>query len=659
MKLRVYLVFAVFIASCQYAIPSRWVWNSAGWLYALGIHDLAGCLPIHIVGGLVGLWSTWWMGPRLGTFTKDEHGNNVYWPTRSSPTQVCYGTFLLLTGWLAFNSGSVLGVSNGLVFSGALAAVNTIIGAAGGSLGGFIYTSIESNNKLVDIVEICSGLIGGLVSITAACDIIQPWEALLAGIIGGIIANWINVLLVRLRIDDPVGVVGVHLMCGIWGGLVPGLFGSGKGLFRTGDGTQLAVQALGIVAMIAWSSVTALLFLFVADISVGLRVPAHHERVGLDQVEHGMVLVRLEDLEDSESDMSGSENGSFFGSSRLAQFDMDAPDDAHARKAASTAADGGDQASVQSHGDEKEQAYDDADRPPVEEEQETQPTLLGRRSGSLMRTMSSFMGKSASFRRKIAPYSSHSVRGLGQTLPSKQQSTKKGASHGDMKASQATAATSSAPPGIVNPVRPPAFLMATTPAPAGDVKGLQHRSTHKRHHRGQRASRRGLGVEEFHGLRQRRHLDDIPDGSKVATMTLARNGFPADPMDRAIASIAGPSTAAEWHSEGKPAGGARDPETEARRAGQGAQRKRDSRSRSRQARRSSVERVAVHELYVAPAHAANPQGLMAAMKEGQKAAKESRAIERAQSKSPSQTAATSLSADKVTTAGSTDSRPPK
>lgn len=99
MKFKVYLVYALVISSVIYSVPSHWVWDSSGWLYKMGMHDLAGCSAIHSVGGVCGLLSTIWLGPRLGTFTQDEKGNNVYWPTRSSPTQVCYGTFLLWSGW--------------------------------------------------------------------------------------------------------------------------------------------------------------------------------------------------------------------------------------------------------------------------------------------------------------------------------------------------------------------------------------------------------------------------------------------------------------------------------------------------------------------------------------------------------------------------------
>ncbi|KAA0178377.1 hypothetical protein FNF27_00227 [Cafeteria roenbergensis] len=299
MKFKVYLVYALVISSVIYSVPSHWVWDSSGWLYAMGMHDLAGCSAIHSVGGVCGLLSTIWLGPRLGTFTQDEKGNNVYWPTRSSPTQVCYGTFLLWSGWMAFNSGSVLGVSNGLAYAAARAGVNTILGSVGGSIGGLVFTTIASRNKYVDIVELCTGLLSGLVAVTAACDIIRPWEAVLVGMIGGLVANGIGGVLVRFGIDDPVGVVGVHLVAGAFGTVVPGLFGS-KGVFVTGSFTQLGVQVLGLVAMLGWTLATSALFLFVVDLSVGLRVPAHHERIGLDQTEHNMVLIRLHDEDASD-----------------------------------------------------------------------------------------------------------------------------------------------------------------------------------------------------------------------------------------------------------------------------------------------------------------------------------------------------------------------
>ncbi|CAE7769492.1 amt-3, partial [Symbiodinium sp. KB8] len=569
MKFKVYLVYALVISSVIYSVPSHWVWDSSGWLYAMGMHDLAGCSAIHSVGGVCGLLSTIWLGPRLGTFTQDEKGNNVYWPTRSSPTQVCYGTFLLWSGWMAFNSGSVLGVSNGLAYAAARAGVNTILGSVGGSIGGLVFTTIASRNKYVDIVELCTGLLSGLVAVTAACDIIRPWEAVLVGMIGGLVANGIGGVLVRFGIDDPVGVVGVHLVAGAFGTVVPGLFGS-KGVFVTGSFTQLGVQVLGLVAMLGWTLATSALFLFVVDLSVGLRVPAHHERIGLDQ-----------------SWKSGEAHTILPGSKRVVTDTGAADSVSHDSKrnlepaALSTA----------------RQGESNAPSSPVPTMDEGS-TMLGKRSGSLYRTMSHYLAKPAP---TAAAQGSLATGRLHEDAP-------------DITASQGDPPAETMEPPIH---KPPSFVVAgTVEASAAALR--KRRPSHATH------SKRRLGYDAAHGVRERVRPQDTPAEASAGNVPLSRSGFPVDPLDRAIVAVAGPSTAAEWHVAAKPAG--RDG-GKARSASKSRPKHRGSsgsRSRSSKGQRSTISRVAAHEMYVSPALAANPEGLLVAMEEGRLQAKLSR-----------------------------------
>lgn len=509
---------------------------------------------------------------------------------------------------MAFNSGSVLGVSNGLAYAAARAGVNTILGSVGGSIGGLIFTTVASRNKYVDIVELCTGLLSGLVAVTASCDIIQPWEAVIVGIAGGIIANGIGGVLVRFGIDDPVGVVGVHLIAGAFGTIVPGLFGS-KGVFVTGSFTQLGVQVLGLVAMLGWTLATSAMFLFVVDLSVGLRVPAHHERIGLDQTEHNMVLIRLDDLGDDSSDeeddqpstrdgaatpsvrswKSGEAHTILQGSKRVVT-DTGAADSVGSDSkrnlgppAASTAG-------------QVESSIPSSPAPTMDEGS----TMLGKRAGSLYRTVSHYLAKQA------PTETSHGNLATGRL---KEDAAEIAASHGDPPAE------TTEPPMH----KPPSFVVAGT-VEASAAAMRQRRPSRTAH------SKRRLGYDTAHGVRERVRPQDTPVEAAAGNVPLSRSGFPVDPLDRAIVAVAGPSTAAEWHVAAKQTGRGG---SKARQSSRSKTRHRESsgsRSRSSKGQRSAISRVAAHEMYVSPALAANPEGLLVAMEEGRLQAKLSRGL---------------------------------
>ena len=510
---------------------------------------------------------------------------------------------------MAFNSGSVLGVSNGLAYAAARAGVNTILGSVGGSIGGLVFTTIASRNKYVDIVELCTGLLSGLVAVTAACDIIRPWEAVLVGMIGGLVANGIGGVLVRFGIDDPVGVVGVHLVAGAFGTVVPGLFGS-KGVFVTGSFTQLGVQVLGLVAMLGWTLATSALFLFVVDLSVGLRVPAHHERIGLDQTEHNMVLIRLDDLGDDSSDEEEDEQPSTRDGAATPSVRSWKSGEAHTILPGSkrVVTDTGAADSV-SHDSKRNlepaalstarQGESNAPSSPVPTMDEGS-TMLGKRSGSLYRTMSHYLAKPAP---TAAAQGSLATGRLHEDAP-------------DITASQGDPPAETMEPPIH---KPPSFVVAgTVEASAAALR--KRRPSHATH------SKRRLGYDAAHGVRERVRPQDTPAEASAGNVPLSRSGFPVDPLDRAIVAVAGPSTAAEWHVAAKPAG--RDG-GKARSASKSRPKHRGSsgsRSRSSKGQRSTISRVAAHEMYVSPALAANPEGLLVAMEEGRLQAKLSRGV---------------------------------
>ncbi|XP_071102710.1 putative ammonium transporter 3 [Haliotis cracherodii] len=290
-KLISYILFS-FFNTIVYCFPAHWVWGSNGFLKQMGSVDFAGSGVVHLVGGSSGLVASLLLKPRLGRY---DHGTDPL--PMCSPANAIVGTFMLWWGWLAFNCGSTFGISGGKWQLAAKAAVTTLMASTGGGSAGVIISYVFQKRKF-DVGYLINSVLGSLVSITASCALVRPWESIVIGIIGAILTLCCTKLLDVLHIDDPVGAVAVHGASGIWGLLAVGLFveqepienltGGLSGLFHGGGWYLLGIQTLSAVCEIAWSATTTFILLFIIKKTIGLRMDPEEEQLGADLVEHNI-----------------------------------------------------------------------------------------------------------------------------------------------------------------------------------------------------------------------------------------------------------------------------------------------------------------------------------------------------------------------------------
>ena len=276
-KISSYMIFTFLFVGLTYPIIGSWQWGG-GFLSTLGgdeggFYDFAGSTLVHSVGGWGALAGIMLLGARHGKY-KDGKVNDF--PGSSVPLSVI-GVFLLWLGWFGFNGGSVLSADPGAT---SLVLVTTCMAAATGAIGGVITAYFMF--KRLDLGMALNGILAGLVGITAGADLMSPWEAMIIGLIAGCLVVFSAVGLDKLKLDDCVGAVSVHLTCGIWGTLAVGLFGANAGL------TQLLYQLTGVVAAGVGAFGTAFLIFYVLKSVWGIRVSAEHEASGLDSHEHGI-----------------------------------------------------------------------------------------------------------------------------------------------------------------------------------------------------------------------------------------------------------------------------------------------------------------------------------------------------------------------------------
>ncbi len=285
-----YCIYSGVISLFVYPVEAGWVWNQAGWLVKLGFHDFAGSAAIHSVGGTAALIGAIMVGPRLGKYVKDAAGKvtKVNAIQGHAVTLGALGCFILWFGWYGFNGAAAWdGDSLASIF------VTTTIAPAVATCTTMIFTWIKNGKP--DVSMCLNASLAGLVGITAGCDALDAVGATVVGIVSGIlVVVVVEVLDLKLHIDDPVGAVGVHFANGIWGTLAVGLFANPdapaglKGLFYTGSFRLLGVQALGMVAILAWTAALMTLTFFIIKRTVGLRVSQEEEIKGLDSTEHGL-----------------------------------------------------------------------------------------------------------------------------------------------------------------------------------------------------------------------------------------------------------------------------------------------------------------------------------------------------------------------------------
>ena len=293
-KFSAYCIYSFVISLVVYPIEAHWVWGG-GWLSALGFHDFAGSAAIHMAGGVTALIGAIFLGPRIGKYTRGKDGKvKVNAIPGHSLAFAALGAFILWFGWYGFNGAAATNASS-------LAAifVNTTVAPAVASCATMFYTWIKNGKP--DVSMTLNGALAGLVAVTAGCAVVPAWAAVIIGLVAGVlVVVVVEVLDQKLHIDDPVGAVGVHFANGLWGTIAVGLFAdpelieiSGQnlasgGLFLTGNFTQLGIQLLGIVCILAWMVATMSLTFFLIKKFNGLRCSREEEIEGLDKTEHGM-----------------------------------------------------------------------------------------------------------------------------------------------------------------------------------------------------------------------------------------------------------------------------------------------------------------------------------------------------------------------------------
>lgn len=287
-----YCVYSAIISLVIYPVEAHWVWGSGGWLVEKGYMDFAGSTAIHMVGGLTALVGAAMLGARIGKFHKDANGKvtKVSAIPGHSLTLGALGVFILWFGWYGFN-----GAAAGSIEQLASILVTTTIAPALATVTCMIFTWVKYGKP--DVSMCLNASLAGLVGITAGCNVVDSVGAAVIGIVAGLLVVFGVWLLDHvLHVDDPVGAVAVHGVNGIWGGLAVGLFATDtapgndvNGLFYGGGVSQLGIQSLGVVSILAWTAVTTAIMFFVIKKIFGLRVSKQEEIVGLDIEEHGLV----------------------------------------------------------------------------------------------------------------------------------------------------------------------------------------------------------------------------------------------------------------------------------------------------------------------------------------------------------------------------------
>ena len=272
-KLSGFMLFSILYVGLVYPIVGSWKWGG-GFLDALGFYDFAGSTLVHSVGGWGALITIYLLGARIGKFDKD--GKPQALPGHNLPIASA-GVFILWLGWFGFNGGSVLSADPELT---SLTLVTTSLAAAAGGVAAAFFSNVLYKN--FDLTMFMNGVLGGLVGITAGADQMSPTDAILIGLIAGVIVVLGISLIDKLKLDDPVGAVSVHLICGIWGTLAVGIFGAIAGV------DQLIAQLIGIGVVGIFCVITSFIILFIVKATTGLRVDKEEEINGLDLSEHGM-----------------------------------------------------------------------------------------------------------------------------------------------------------------------------------------------------------------------------------------------------------------------------------------------------------------------------------------------------------------------------------
>ena len=283
-KISSYLIFCVLFVGIVYPLIGSWQWGY-GFLFDLGFHDFAGSTLVHSVGGWGALAGIITLGPRIGKYVD---GKVIDKPGSSVPLAVV-GVFLLWFGWFGFNGGSVLSADAGAV---SFVLVTTTLAACAGGMGGYITGYVVF--RRLDLGMVLNGILAGLVGITAGANVIDPGWSLFVGFVAGVLVVLSAITLDKFKLDDVVGAVSVHLVCGVWGTLAVGFFASrtrmmdALGVTEWSRGEQILNQLIGVVACGAAAFIAAYLIFIILKKATGIRVSEQHEKEGMDSHEHGI-----------------------------------------------------------------------------------------------------------------------------------------------------------------------------------------------------------------------------------------------------------------------------------------------------------------------------------------------------------------------------------
>jgi len=290
-KFVAYLIYSFIVSAVIYPVVGHWIWGG-GWLSELGMVDFAGSTVVHSVGGWMGLTGAIMLGARIGKYGPDKKSKAIL--GHNLPLAVL-GVFILWFGWFGFNPGST---TSGTNLSIATIAVTTNLAAAAGAIAAMFAVWVKFGKP--DISMTLNGALAGLVAITAPCATVSPLSAIIIGAIGGVIVVYAVTILDQVfHVDDPVGAVSVHAICGVWGTLAVGLFSEARygissgvgeinGLFFGGGIQQFVIQLIGVGAVAAWTLGMGFIVFFIIKNTVGLRVSREEELKGLDIEEHGI-----------------------------------------------------------------------------------------------------------------------------------------------------------------------------------------------------------------------------------------------------------------------------------------------------------------------------------------------------------------------------------
>jgi Amt family ammonium transporter len=281
-RLDSYMAYSFLISAIVYPIYGHWVWGG-GWLAELGAWDFAGSGVVHAVGGVAAFVGAKMVGPRKGKY--DESGRPRTIPGHNMPYLVL-GTIVLFFGWFGFNPGSTLSGNDPQI---AVIAVNTFLAGVTGGVVAY-YIQLVRTGK-ADIAVTCSGIIAGLVGITAPCAFVDYWAAVVIGGLAGALVIWgAGFIEKTLKVDDPVWAIACHGVCGIWGLIALGIFANGKyvedvsGLIN-GQTELIVAQLISVVAVVAWAGITSAIIFGFIRATIGLRVSEADEEAGLDATE--------------------------------------------------------------------------------------------------------------------------------------------------------------------------------------------------------------------------------------------------------------------------------------------------------------------------------------------------------------------------------------